>query len=70
MRIEAEIDAVRVLVATLLDREKLSGAQLKDLRDILAELRGLQVKAEKGRRKDLKKIEILVGDLLLITEKW
>ena len=37
---------------------------------MLTLLRTLEVKPEAGRRKDLKKIESLVEDLRLLSERW
>ena len=43
---------------------------IHDLRDMLTLLRTLDVKPEVGRRKELKKIESLVEDLRLLSERW
>ena len=45
-------------------------SEIHDLRDMLTLLRTLEVKPEAGRRKDLKKIETLVEDLRLLSERW
>ena len=45
-------------------------SEIHDLRDMLTLLRTLEVKPEAGRRKDLKKIESLVEDLRLLSERW
>ena len=45
-------------------------SEIPDLRDMLTLLRTLEVKPEAGRRKDLKKIESLVEDLRLLSERW
>lgn len=47
-----------------------SRGELKDLRDILKQIAHLQIDPERGRRKDLKKIDALIGDLQSIVEKW
>ena len=47
-----------------------SNSEIPDLRDMLILLRTLEVKPEAGRRKDLKKIESLVEDLRLLSERW
>ena len=49
---------------------RLDPSQLRDLRDMLTLLRTVEVRPEKGRRKDLKKIDTLVGDLRLLIENW
>ena len=45
-------------------------ARLRDLRDMLGICRGLDVKPDKGRRKDLKKFEALIADLKMLMENW
>ena len=45
-------------------------SEIHDLRDMLTLLRTLEIKPEAGRRKDLKKIETLVEDLRLLSERW
>jgi hypothetical protein len=40
------------------------------LRDMIMLLRGLEVKPEKGRRRDLKRIELLLDDLKQVTGRW
>ena len=45
-------------------------SEIHDLRDMLTLLRTLEVKPEAGRRKDLKKIESLVEELRLLSERW
>lgn len=37
---------------------------------MLALCRSLDLRPEKGRRKDLKKIEALIEELRLLTEQW
>jgi hypothetical protein len=57
-------------IADIAARTEEADDQGSDLREILNLIRNLQVKPERGRRKDLKKIDSLVGDLNLITENW
>jgi hypothetical protein len=81
-----EVDALRRLFKTTLDRyaatvetdleqlEARVGAsgedQIRDLRDITSLLRMLDVKPQKGRRRDLKKIENALEDALDIAQRW
>jgi len=44
--------------------------EIKDLRGLLREIATLQINPERGRRKDLKKIDSLIGELQAIVEKW
>ena len=45
-------------------------AQIRDLRDMLTLCRTLDLKPEKGRRKDLKKIDSLLEELHLMIKSW
>ncbi len=81
-----EVDALRRLFKTTLDRyaaavetdlEQLEArlgaageAQTRDLRDITGLLRMLDVNPQKGRRRDLKKIEKTLEDALDIAQRW
>ncbi len=69
-RIESEISAIRSAVEKEGNSESPSIAKMRDLRDMLTLLRKFQIKPEKGRRKDLKKLDALVGDLTLLIETW
>ena len=48
----------------------LSRRELKDLHDILKRIALLQINPERGRRKDLKKIDALIGELQSTVERW
>lgn len=69
-RIEGDIDSIRDAVSQDLGAAKIDSGKLRDLRDMLTVLRHAQVKSEKGRRKDIKKIESIVSDLKLLIEHW
>ena len=43
---------------------------VRDLRDMLTLLRNFEIKAAKGRRKDLKKVDSLVQELLELSKSW
>jgi hypothetical protein len=47
-----------------------SRRELKDLHSILKHVAHLQINPEKGRRKDLKKIDALIGELQSTVERW
>ena len=47
-----------------------SRRELKDLHGILKRIAHLQINPERGRRKDLKKIDALIGDLQSVVDKW
>ena len=69
-RLESEIERVRVTVEAGSTVKSLSSARIRDLRDMLTLLRHRQIKADKGRRKDLKRIESIVSDLAMLIEHW
>jgi hypothetical protein len=43
---------------------------MKDLQGILKQLAHLAIDPERGRRKDLKKIDSLIGELQSVVERW
>jgi hypothetical protein len=47
-----------------------SRRELKDLHEMLRQIAHLQINPEKGRRKDLKKIDALIGELQSTVERW
>ena len=47
-----------------------SRRKLKDFREMLKLIAHLQINPERGRRKDLKKIDALIGDLQSVVDKW
>jgi hypothetical protein len=69
-RVEAQLTALR---DTVLEQTKNSNpppAQLRDLRDMITLCRTLDLKPEKGRRKDLKKIDTLLDELQGMVQNW
>ena len=70
-RVDAEIAQLREAVAAQgAARGKLAGSRMRDMRDMLTLLRSATIRSGKGRRKDLKKIDSLLGDLAMLTERW
>jgi hypothetical protein len=47
-----------------------SSSKLKDFRSMLKLMADLQINPEKGRRKDLKRIDLLIGQLQSVVDKW
>jgi hypothetical protein len=68
--IEGQMSMVRETVAGTASRKKVSSECAHALRQMLVLLRGLEVKPEKGRRRDLKKIESVVEELRKLTDAW
>jgi len=67
-QVEGDIARIRALV--LEQGANPPAAILRDLREITGLLRRLDIKPEKGRRKDLKKVELLARELLDLAESW
>jgi hypothetical protein len=49
---------------------ELSRRELKGLHEMLKRIAVLQINPERGRRKDLKKVDSLIGELQSIVERW
>lgn len=69
-RVDAEIAAISNTVQSKASSNKISSARLRDMRDMLTLLRNSSIKSDKGRRKDLKKIDSILDDLAMLTENW
>lgn len=69
-RVEGEIVQIREAVAAEEKKKKVPSSRLRDARDIITLIRTLDVKAEKGRRRDLKKIDLLIEELNRFVENW
>ncbi len=69
-RLHREIgDLIRALEKKQAD-SGYSRREIKDLHGMLKQIAHLQIDPEKGRRKDLKKIDALIGDLQSVVDKW
>ncbi len=68
--IEGDISLVRETVAGTASRKKVSPECVHALREMLVLLRGLEVKPEKGRRRDMKKIESVVEEMRKLADAW
>jgi hypothetical protein len=69
-RVEGEIEQIREAVGAEEKKKKIPTARMRDARDIITLVRTLDVKAEKGRRRDLKKIDLLIEELRRFVENW
>lgn len=70
VRLDSDLDALRAKVDAAGEGDKVAAGKMRDIRDMLTLLRHVEVKPEKGRRKDLKKLDSVIGDLALIVENW
>jgi hypothetical protein len=68
--IEAEFAALLAAVKTDAQRPKFPASRAHDLRDILSCIGDLEVKPEKGRRRDLKQLEEVLEEARRITGRW
>lgn len=69
-RIDGQLDGVKSQIEALGLTEDLPSGKIRDIRDMLTLLRNSGVKPEKGRRKDLKKLDSISEDLAMMTENW
>lgn len=69
-RVEADLSQIREAVLEQAKNPKLPPSKIRDLRDMLTLCRTLDLKPEKGRRKDLKKIDSLIEELQLMVKNW
>jgi len=69
-RILEELQSASDAVKLLEEKGEPSSDKLRDMRDMLTLLRNFEIKAEKGRRKDFKKIDSLLRELLDLRSKW
>ena len=49
---------------------KVKADRLRDARDMITLIRKLKVRPEKGRRRDLKKLDLLLEELQRFTDNW
>jgi len=69
-RVETDLNQIREAVLEQAKNPKLPPSKIRELWDMLTLCRTLELKPEKGRRKDLKKIYSLIGELLLMVKNW
>lgn len=62
-RLEIDLAESRAALGSLKPAEELSRERLNELRDLMIHVRKRKLKPEKGRRKDLRKIDSLIEDL-------
>ncbi len=66
-RLEIDLAESRAALGALKPVEELSRERLSELRDMMIHVRKRKLKPEKGRRKDLRKIDSLIEDLQLLV---
>jgi len=69
-RVETDIAHIQEIIHADASGGKIPASKLRDLRDMLSLLRNLQIKPDKGRRKDLKKMDLIVADIMVLIENW
>ena len=70
VRIEGEIARLVSLIGSEHDSKKVPNERVHDLRDMIMLLHDIEIKPAKGRRRDFKKIENTLDELLRIAERW
>jgi hypothetical protein len=66
-RLEINLAESRAALGSYKPVEELSRERLHQLRDLMIQVRKRKLKPEKGRRKDLRKIDSLIEDLQLLV---
>ena len=66
-RLETALASASKKIAAYGEGEKLSRDRLSEIRDLTIMLRKRKLKPEKGRRKDLRKIDLLIDEVYLAT---
>jgi hypothetical protein len=69
-RVEKQLAQIRHAVLEQTKNPAVPAAKIRDLRDMITLCRTLDLKPEKGRRKDLKKIDTLLEELHLMVQNW
>jgi len=69
-RLNEQIDTIKFRVEALGSGEDVPSGKNRDIRDMLTLLRNAGIKPEKGRRKDLKKLDSISEDLTMMVENW
>ena len=69
-RIETQLAQAREHILAQTTDSKTQASRIRDLRDILTLCRTLDLKPDKGRRKDLKKIESALEEIQAMIQNW
>ena len=69
-KFDEQIDAIKLRVEALGSGEDVPSGKNRDIRDMLTLLRNSGVKPDKGRRKDLKKLDSISEDLTMMVQDW
>ena len=69
-RLSEQIDAIKFRIEALGSGGDVPSGKNRDIRDMLTLLRNAGIKPEKGRRKDLKKLDSISEDLTMMVENW
>jgi predicted DNA-binding protein (UPF0251 family) len=69
-RIETQLVQAREHILAQNKDSKTQASRIRDLRDILTLCRTLDLKPDKGRRKDLKKVESALEEIQAMIQNW
>jgi len=70
LKLDERIDRVKSHVEALGPTDQLPASRMHDVRDMLTLLHHVDVKPDKARRKDLKKLDSVSDDLEMMVEHW
>ena len=70
--VETDLDLLHkgITAKEVTGKTKIPDELIRDSRDMVTLIRTLDIKPEKGRRRDLKKIESVIEDIQKIVAKW
>lgn len=69
-KVDGQLDAIKSRVEALGSGKNVPTGKNRDIRDMLTLLRNADVNPDKGRRKDLKKLDSITEDLGMLVENW
>ena len=69
LHLEAELDEIVLWAKARAVTGDLAKAEIRDLGDMVTLVRKIEVKPQKGRRKDLKKIDATIGELRQLLDQ-
>jgi hypothetical protein len=70
LRLHREIGQLARILQRTERASRLTRDQKRDLKKLIEQIGRLQISPEKGRRKDLKKIDALIGKVQSVLETW
>jgi hypothetical protein len=69
-KVEGQLTQIHERILAQAKNQNTSSSHFSDLRDMITLCRTLELKPDKGRRKDLKKIEAAVEEIQAMIQNW